>query len=92
MGRPKKKVSFNEQLLLELEEIAETLGKRFSDVVNEIVLLGLDAYKRKYSERLKQREGETGEKKERTLSEEYMRKVIFDYEHADAYGWQEVGY
>ena len=43
MGRPKKKVSFNEQLLLELEEIAETLGKRFSDVVNEILLLGLDA-------------------------------------------------
>jgi len=92
MGRPKKKVSFNEQLLLELEEIAETLGKRFSDVVNEILLLGLDAYKRKYAERLKRREEETAEKKERSISEEYMRKVIFDIEHADMYGWQEADY
>ena len=62
MGRPKKKVSFNEQLLLELEEIAETLGKRFSDVVNEILLLGLDAYKRKYADRLKRKEEEENHK------------------------------
>jgi len=57
MGRPKKKVSFNEQLLLELEEIAETLGKRFSDVVNEILLLGLDAYKRAGKRRITDEKG-----------------------------------
>mgnify|MGYP000486372518 CR=1 FL=1 len=91
MARKKKKVSWNEQLLLELEELAEMLGKRFSDVVNEVVLLGLDAYKKKYADRLKRKE-ETGEKKERSLSEEYLRRVIFDIEHADAFGWQEVGY
>jgi len=92
LARRKKKVSWNEQLLIELEELAEMLGKRFSDVVNEVVLLGLDAYKKKYADRLKRKEEETAEKKERFLSEEYMRKVIFDIEHADMYGWQEVGY
>ena len=94
MARRKKKVSWDEQLLIELEELCEKLGKRFSDVVNEVVLLGLDAFKKRYADKLKRKEEEeTAEKKkERTISEEYMRRVIFDVENADRYGWQEVGW
>jgi len=93
MARKKKKVSWNEQLLIELEDLAEKLGKRFSDVVNEVVILGLDAYRKRYADRLKKRkEEETEKKEEKTLSEEYMRRVIFDVENAEKYGWQEVGW
>ena len=93
MARRKKKVSWNEPLLLELEELCEKLGKRFSDVVNEVVLLGLDAFKKRYADRLKKRkEEETEKKEEKTLSEEYMRRVIFDVENAEKYGWREVGW
>jgi len=87
MGRPKKKVSFNEQLLLELEEIAETLGKRFSDVVNEILLLGLDAYKKKYSDRLKRKEEENQKKKDEDIAERYLRRIIFDWKEGRDEGW-----
>jgi len=79
-------VSFNEALLLELEELAERLGKRFSDVVNEILLLGLDAYKKKYSDRLKRKEEEKP-KKEEDIAERYMRRIIFDWKEGRDEGW-----
>ena len=88
MARRKKKVSWNEPLLLELEELCEKLGKRFSDVVNEVVLLGLDAFKKRYADRLKKRkEEETAEKKEEDISERYMRRVIFDWKEGRNEGW-----
>ena len=87
MARRKKKVSWNEQLLLELEELAEMLGKRFSDVVNEVVLLGLDAYKRKYADRLKRKEEEENQKKENDIAERYMRRIIFDWKEGRDEGW-----
>lgn len=86
MPRKKKKVSWNEQLLLELEELAEMLGKRFSDVVNEVVLLGLDAYKKKYADRLNRKEEEEKTKKE-DISERYLRRIIFDWKEGRDEGW-----
>ena len=87
MARKKKKVSWNEQLLLELEELAEMLGKRFSDVVNEVVLLGLDAYKKKYADRLKRKEEEETQKKEEDIAERYLRRIIFDWKEGRDEGW-----
>lgn len=88
MARRKKKVSWNEPVLLELEELTEKLGKRFSDVVNEIVILGLDAFKKRYADKLKRKEEEeTAEKKEEDISERYMRRVIFDWKEGRNEGW-----
>lgn len=96
MPRPKKKVSFDEPILTELKKIAEKTRKRFSDIMNEAVILGIDGVRRKYADKLTEKTETETENGEEQLSElekarrERWKKILFDVEHAELYGWRQV--
>ncbi|MEM1590119.1 MAG: hypothetical protein QW175_06860 [Candidatus Bathyarchaeia archaeon] len=82
-------VAISRMLDEELERESKKQKVSKSKLIESIVL---DWLRRKAKEEAKiKREIEEKEKdKGKLLAERYMRKILFDYEHADQYGWQPV--
>lgn len=85
--RPSICITINDALLTDIDETAKKLGMTRSDVIERAVLLGLPKLKGKFEKK----ETEVTEEGHE-LSKAYLRKVIFDVENADMYGWQPTGY
>lgn len=85
--RPAICITLNDALLQEIDELAEAYKLTRSEMIERLILLGIPKFKEQnqkqdmYIERKKPSEN---------LTEEYMKRVIFDYEKSEFYGWQQT--
>lgn len=82
-----------------IEDYSEELHIPQSQVVEEMLFLGLSGFRKKYRLDAVQKRSLAKESTEESDREkafekarkEKWRKIFFDYEHAEKYGWQETG-
>lgn len=92
MTKVKKHITLDPITEQAIREVAKENGMSFSEALNRMAIYGLEKFMKLYGkkEECKIENQQSAESPFEKVRKEYWRRVLFDWENAELYGWVEM--